>query len=323
VLMHKTDQALAVRALRSAAPYIRMYKGKTFVVKAGGGVFGDVATTRALIEQIGILHYFGVRVVMVHGGGPQLTELAEALGLPIRIVQGRRVTDEKSIDLTAMVLNGLINTRILALCRDLNIDAIGVSGVDAGLVRAHKRPPMKLEGSDETVDFGFVGDIDGIDTTVLRKLLDDGLMPVVSPLSADENGVLLNINADTVAAEIGGALGAEKLILCTGAPGILERLEDPGSLVSFTDLKGLERLKREGCLADGMLPKAKAIEQAIRAGVRRVHVVSYKGPEGILGEVFTNEGTGTLVVADVNALTAAEQQTSTAAQTNPAAYPGA
>ena len=323
MLMHKTDQALAVRALRSAAPYIRMYKGKTFVVKAGGGVFGDVATTRALIEQIGILHYFGVRVVMVHGGGPQLTELAEALGLPIRIVQGRRVTDEKSIDLTAMVLNGLINTRILALCRDLNIDAIGVSGVDAGLVRAHKRPPMKLEGSDETVDFGFVGDIDGIDTTVLRKLLDDGLMPVVSPLSADENGVLLNINADTVAAEIGGALGAEKLILCTGAPGILERLEDPGSLVSFTDLKGLERLKREGCLADGMLPKAKAIEQAIRAGVRRVHVVSYKGPEGILGEVFTNEGTGTLVVADVNALTAAEQQTSTAAQTNPAAYPGA
>jgi acetylglutamate kinase len=321
VLMHKADQALAVRALRSAAPYIRMYKGKTFVVKAGGGVFGDPASTRALIEQIGILHYFGVRVVMVHGGGPQLTELAGALGLPTRMVQGRRVTDEKSIDLTAMVLNGLINTRILALCRNLNIDAIGVSGVDAGLVRAHRRPPVKLDGSDEAVDFGFVGDIDGIDTTVLRKLLDDGLMPVVSPLSADENGVLLNINADTVAAEIGGALGAEKLILCTAAPGILERLEDPGSLVSFTDLKGLERLKREGCLADGMLPKAKAIEQAIRSGVRRVHVVSYKAPEGILGEVFTNEGTGTLVVADVNALTAAEQQVSPAARANPAAYP--
>jgi acetylglutamate kinase len=309
VLMHKADQAIAVRALKSAAPYIRLYKGKTFVVKAGGGVFGDVATTRTLIEQIGILHYFGVRVVLVHGGGPQLTELAEALGVPTRIVQGRRITDERSIDVTAMVLNGLINTRILALCRDLNIDAVGLSGVDAGLVRAHKRPPVKLDDSGETVDFGYVGDIDGVDTTVLRKLLDSALMPVVSPLSADENGVLLNINADTVAAEIGAALGAEKLILCTGAPGILERVNDPGSLISFTDLRGLERLRREGCITDGMLPKAAAIETAIRGGVRRVHVVSYQAPEGILGEVFTNEGTGTMIVADVTGLSAAEQKT--------------
>jgi acetylglutamate kinase len=307
VLMHKADQAIAVRALKSAAPYIRLYKGKTFVVKAGGGVFGDLATTRTLIEQIGILHNFGVRVVLVHGGGPQLTELAEALGVPTRIVQGRRITDERSIDVTAMVLNGLINTRILALCRDLNIDAVGLSGVDAGLVRAHKRPPVKLDESGETVDFGFVGDIDGVDTAVIRKLLDSALMPVVSPLSADENGVLLNINADTVAAEIGAALGAEKLILCTGAPGILERVDDPGSLISYTDLPGLERLRRERRITDGMLPKVAAIENAIRGGVRRVHVVSYQAPEGILGEVFTNEGTGTLIVAHVNALTAAEQ----------------
>jgi len=308
VLMHKADQAIAVRALKSAAPYIRLYKGKTFVVKAGGGVFGDIATTRSFIEQIGILHNFGVRVVLVHGGGPQLTQLAEALGVPTRIVQGRRITDERSIDVTAMVLNGLINTRILALCRDLNIDAVGLSGVDAGLVRAHKRPPVKLDDSDETVDFGYVGDIDGVDTTVIRKLLDSALMPVVSPLSADENGVLLNINADTVAAEIGAALGAEKLILCTGAPGILERLDDPGSLISYTDLAGLERLRREARITEGMLPKVAAIETAIRGGVRRVHVVSYQAPEGILGEVFTNEGTGTLIVDHVNALTAAEQK---------------
>jgi acetylglutamate kinase len=323
LLIPKSDQALAIRALRSAAPYIRLYKGKTFVVKAGGGVFGDAASTRALIEQIGILHCFGVRVVMVHGGGPQLTALSDALGVQTRIVHGRRVTDERSIDLTAMVLSGLINTRILALCRELNIDAIGVSGVDAGLVRAHKRPPSRIDGSDEPVDFGFVGDIDFIDTTVIRKLLDNGLMPVVSPLSADENGVLLNINADTVAAEIGAALGAEKLILCTGTPGILERVDDPGSLISYTDLRGLERLRVEGCILDGMLPKAKAIETAIRGGVRRVHVVSYKAPEGILGEVFTNEGTGTLIVADVNALSAAEQQVSDAARSNPAAFQGA
>ncbi|MGH8328072.1 MAG: acetylglutamate kinase, partial [Steroidobacteraceae bacterium] len=203
--MLKTDQALAVRALRSAVPYIRMYKGKVFVVKAGGGVFGDEAATRTLMEQIGILHYFGVRVVLVHGGGPQLTEFADALGVPARIVQGRRITDAKSVELTAMVLNGLINTRILALCRELDIEAIGVSGVDAGLIHAHKRPPLRLEGSEETVDFGFVGDIDAIDASVITKLLDGGLMPVVSPLSADRHGVLLNINADTVAAALGAA----------------------------------------------------------------------------------------------------------------------
>ena len=307
MIMHRPDPAAAIRSLRSAAPYIRMYKGKTFVVKAGGGVFADAAAVRGLIEQIAILHYFGVRVVFVHGGGPQLTEITEQLGVPTRMVQGRRVTDQKAIDATSMVLNGLINTKLLALCREMNIDAVGISGVDAGLIRAHKRAPVRLD-SGETVDYGFVGDIDGIDTTVLTKLLDNGLMPVVSPLSADENGTLLNINGDTVAAAIGAALSAEKLMLCTGAPGILERVDDPTSIISYTDLAGLKRLREEKKIADGMLPKAKAIEDAIRGGVRRVHVMSYKSPEGILAEVFTNEGAGTLIVADVNALSPAEQQ---------------
>lgn len=305
-MMDRNDQALAIRALRRAAPYIRMYKGRTFVVKAGGGVFASEESTRVLIEQIGILHYFGVRVVLVHGGGPQLTETADALGVETRMVQGRRVTDGKAIDVSAMVLNGLINTRVLAMCRELEINAVGVSGVDAGLVLAHRRPPVKLKDG-ETVDYGFVGDIDRIDGSVLSRLLDNGFMPVVSPLSADERGTLLNINADTVAAAIGSSLAAEKLILCTGAPGILERVEDPGSLISYTDLAGLERLRESGSLQDGMLPKAKAIEGALRGGVRRVHVVSYTSPEGILGEVFTNEGTGTLIVEDIKALSPAEQ----------------
>jgi acetylglutamate kinase len=307
VIMHRTDQTAAIRALRSAAPYIRMYKGKTFVIKAGGGVFGNAALTQSLIEQISILHYMGVRVVMVHGGGPQVTEVSDAMGVKTQMVQGRRVTDEKSIEVTSMVLNGLINTRILAICRELDVQAVGISGVDAGLVQAHKRKPMKLEGGTELVDYGLVGDIDRIDTTAIRNLLDSGYLPVISPLSADEHGVLLNINADTVAAAIGAALGAEKLILCTGAPGILERREDPGSLISYTDLEGLQRLREAGSISDGMLPKTRAIENAIKGGVRRVHVVSYSSPEGILGEVFTNEGTGTLIVADIDALPAHEQ----------------
>jgi acetylglutamate kinase len=302
----RTDPSVAIRALRSAAPYIRMYKGKVFVIKASGGVFGDAESTRALIEQVAILHQVGIRVVLVHGGGPQLTQIQESLGIKPRIVAGRRVTDEKSIEVTSMVLNGLVNTQILGICRELAISAVGVSGVDAGLVRAHKRPPVKVEG--EVVDYGFVGDIDLIDAKVLQQLLDDGQMPVVSPVSADDKGQLLNINADTVAAAIGAALKAEKLMLCTGAPGILESVDDPRSIISYTDLAGLQKLKEQGSLKDGMLPKAKAIEDAIRGGVRRVHVTSYKSQDGILAEVFTNEGTGTLVVENVSALSPAEQQ---------------
>ena len=306
MIVHRSDKSQAIRALRSASPYIRMYKGKIFVIKAGGAVFGDQTATRALIEQIAILHYLGIRVIMVHGGGPQLTQITEAMGVPTRMVQGRRVTDEQSIDATSMVLNGLINTRLLAMCRELDIEAVGVSGVDAGLIKAHRRPPVQVDS--ELVDYGFVGDIDLVDGSVLRKLLDNGLMPVVSPLSADENGQLLNINADTVAAAIGAALGAEKLILCTGAPGILENVDDPRSVISYTDLKGLDAMRASGAIKDGMLPKAKAIESAIRGGVHRVHVISYDAPDSILAEVFTNEGTGTLIVSDVNALTPAEQQ---------------
>jgi acetylglutamate kinase len=306
MIMQSPEKSAAIRALRSAAPYIRLYKGKTFVIKAGGAVFGDAVATRALIEQIAILHYLGIKVVMVHGGGPQLTQVTEAMGVPTRMVQGRRVTDEKAIDTTSMVLNGLINTKLLAICREMDMDAVGVSGVDAGLIKAHKRGPVTIEG--EVVDFGLVGDIDLVDHSVLKKLLDNGLMPVVSPLSADDKGQLLNINADTVASAIGAALGAEKLILCTGAPGILENVADPGSVISYTDLKGLDKLRASGAIKDGMLPKAKAIEEAIRGGVRRVHVISYDAPDSILTEVFTNEGMGTLIVNDVNALSAAETQ---------------
>jgi acetylglutamate kinase len=309
MIMSRPDPSIAVRALKSAAPYIRMYKNKVFVIKAGGAVFADEASTRGLIEQVAILHQVGIRTVLVHGGGPQLDQLQATLGIDTQMVHGRRVTDQKSIDLTAMALNGSINTRILAICRGLDIEAIGLSGVDAGLIRAHRRPPVSMGGgSGETVDYGFVGDIDSVNSAVITKLLDNGLMPVVSPLSADSSGTLLNINADTVAAAIGGALSAEKLVLCTGAHGILENVNDPTSVISYTDIAGLKRLNDQGSLQGGMLPKADAIQAAIRGGVRRVHIISYKTPDSLLAEIFTNEGTGTMVVANLNALSPAEQQ---------------
>ncbi len=302
----KNDRAIVVSALKHAAPYIRLFKGKVFVIKAGGEVFADAEKSCALIEQVGILHQVGVRVVLVHGGGPQSTELASALGLDTTFIDGRRVTDGDSLDVATMVLNGKINTRILATCRDLQIPAVGISGVDAGLIRAHKRPPVERDG-DSSIDYGFVGDIDSVNADVLTTQLDNGLMPVVSPLSCDESGTILNINADTVAAAIAAELNAEKLILATGAAGILEDVNDPGSLISYIDRAALQKLRDSGKLADGMLPKAAAIDAAIANGVQRVHVISSKVADSILLEVFTNEGTGTLVVDDIDALTLAEQ----------------
>ncbi len=307
MIKNRTDPSVAVSALRRAAPYIRMYCGKVFLIKMSGGLFADAALMRGVFEQIFILLQVGIRVVVVHGGGKQLTDTQSALGIKAQMVAGRRVTDAKSITVTSMVLNGLINTQILALCRELGINAVGVSGVDAGLIRASRRPSVEVEG--KTVDYGFVGDINQVDPTVLLRLLEDGVMPVISPLSADAHGTLLNINADTVASAIAAALKAEKMIICAEPAGIMESIDDPQSLVSYTDLDGLARLRMRGCLKDGVLPKAKAIEDALRGGVGRVHITSYKSPDTILAEVFTNEGTGTMIVADIKALSKAEQAT--------------
>ncbi len=307
MLQNPQNREIVVAALRHAAPYMRLYRRKIFVIKAGGEVFADPGSARALIEQLAILHQVGIHTVLVHGGGPQNTQLAEALGIETRMVEGRRVTDRRTLDVATMVLNGQINTQIVAACRQLELPAIGMSGVDAGLIRARKRPPVSVAGQSTPVDYGFVGDIERIDPDVLRTQLEGGLLPVVSPLSADVDGTLLNINADTVAAALASALGATKLVLATGAPGILEDRANPSSLVSYVDLAGLERLEKNGSLADGMLPKARAIAAAIRGGVPRVHVISYKVPDSLLLEVFTNEGTGTLVVENINTLSKEEK----------------
>jgi len=307
--MQSHDRDVVVSALKHAAPYIRLYKKKVFVLKAGGEVFASDEATVHLLEQVALLHQVGIRVVLVHGGGPQSTELAKALGVPTQMVGGRRVTDRQTLDVTTMVLNGKVNTRILAACRDLRLPAVGISGIDAGLIRALKRPPVEVEGHHGgPVDFGFVGDIVGVDTDVIRAQLDNGMVPVVSPLSADDKGIVLNINADTVAAALATALGASKLILTMGAPGILEDRHDPSSLVSYLDLEDLQELRANGSLAEGMLPKARAIEAAINGGVPRVHLISYRIPDSLLLEIFTNEGTGTLVVSDTDTLTPEEQE---------------
>ncbi len=298
------DQSIAVRAIKHAIPYIRLYKGGTFVIKAGGAVLGSSATTREFVDQVATLHQLGIRTVVVHGGGPQSDALSHALGITPHFVEGRRITDEKSLELSAMVLNGSLNTQLLAHCRDVGIKAIGMSGVDAGLVRAVRRPPVEVGvGTDATtVDYGHVGDILSVDTSTVEQLLQDGIVPIISPLSADDSGGILNINADTVAAEIAISLQAEKLILVSSPAGLLADPNDASSLISYLDLEELNECERSGQIAGGMLPKIAATRKALTGGVTRVHMISFKIPDSLLLEVFTNEGSGTLIVKDRTAL---------------------
>ncbi len=302
------DRNATMDALKRALPYIRLYKGRTFVVKMGGAVCGDAAGLRSIAEQVSILRELGVRIVIVHGGGPQTTALSSKLGIETLFVDGRRVTDEKTLEVAVMTMNGAINTAILAAARAAGLPTVGVSGVDAGLIRARRRPPrVKIAGEVRTtVDFGHVGDIVTVDASVLTRLLDAGYVPVVSPLTADDQGNILNVNADTVAATLAREMGAEKLVFLQEAPGILEDKNDPSSLISYTDVRGLNTLLERGALDAGMLPKANAAKEALYGGVKRVHVIG-GGPDSLLVEIFTNEGAGTLIVMEMRDLLPAEQ----------------
>jgi len=299
------QRAAEVTALKHALPYLRMFQGKTFVVKAGGGALDSEPALRSLVEQVGALHQLGVRLVLVHGGGTQSTELLRSLGAEPRFVAGRRVTDDQALRAVTMILNGTVNTGLLAAFRAAGLPALGISGVDAGLLRAKRRPAVTIDG--QSVDYGHVGDLIGADASVIERLHAAGFLPVVSPLAADDSGALLNVNADSAAAALAIALRAEKLVLLTDAPGILEDPADPRTLLSTTDLPGLRWLRETGALRDGMVPKADALEAALRGGVPRAHVISYRTPDSLLTEIFTNEGSGTLVVADLAVLSAAEK----------------
>ncbi|MEE4186172.1 MAG: acetylglutamate kinase [Gammaproteobacteria bacterium] len=298
------ERDIVVAALRHAAPYIRLYKHKLFVIKAGGELFLDARKTAALLEQMAILHQVGVQLLLVHGAGPQSTQRAASQGLTTTMIEGRRVTDAATLAVSEAV-NREIGAEIAATCANYGLETEPMLGA-AGPVQAKQRAPVEVAGQG-LVDYGFVGDITGIDTEQVAAALRAGKIPVIGPLGAAPDGTLLNINADTIAASLAAALQAEKLILATGAPGILEDINDPHSLVSYIDLAGLNQLRAAGALADGMLPKAKAIERAIEGGVKRVHVISFALPDSLLLEIFTNEGTGTLVVRSIAALTPEEQ----------------
>lgn len=287
---------------RRAAMYMRLYRGQTFVVKCGGEAILRPEDLTHLLEQIAVLHQLGIGVVLIHGGGVQATELAQRLGAQSQFIKGRRVTDAGMLEAVTLALNGQTRTQLLAASRALGLPAVGLSGIDAGLVEATKRPATK------DADFGFVGDIESVDPEAIELLLESDFVPIVSPLCADSQGQVLNVNADTFASAIAVALGAAKLILVTGVRGILRELSDPNSLISHLTLDELEQLEKDGVLAGGMLPKADSIGKALQGGVPRVHVIGFEFADSLLTEVFTNEGCGTLIVPEEAELTADEAE---------------
>jgi acetylglutamate kinase len=275
--------------LKQAIPYIRMYKGKVFVVKVGGRIVGRRDLLDSLIEDVCLLEQVGVEIVLVHGGGPQATEMSKKLGLEPEIIAGRRVTDAKTLEVAKMVYGGSLNIDILSSFRTHHSPAVGVSGVDGDLITARKRPKGE-------VDYGFVGDIEKVNPKVLHHLLEGGMTPVVSCLGADAEGMILNINADSVAEAIARSLGAEKLVVVTDTEGVLKNVSEPSSLVSYADIDEIEQLKSAGSLTGGMLPKVDACVRALKGGVRRTHIINGTKPGALLREIFTNAGCGTMIV---------------------------
>ena len=287
--------------LREALPYIRRFKGKTFVVKMSGKVTEDEATLASLAEELALLHQVGIRVTVVHGGGKQLTELAEQLGVEQTIIDGRRVTNDATLDMAKMIFAGKINTDILAALRRRRVEAVGLSGVDGNIVHAERRPPKlvvnRRTGEREHVDFGHVGDVLEINDRLLRVLLDHDYLPVVSSLGADAEGRVFNINADTIAAEIAVRLGAEKLVMLSDVDGIYLRPGDESSKLSRLTCEGVLALISEGVATGGMIPKLQNIADTLARGVRSAHIIDGSARNTILSEVFTDEGTGTMNVA--------------------------
>jgi acetylglutamate kinase len=293
------DSSKGITGLKGALRYVRAYRDHIFVVKLGGDVLSDRHVLDQVAAQLALLASLSIRIVVVHGGGTQATALSRRLGREPEMVAGRRVTDDDALDVVKMVYRGLLNTELVSALRRHGVQAVGLSGVDGDLVAAHRRPPVTVvddAGTERTVDFGHVGDVDGADPRVLTTLLDARFVPVVSSLAGDAEGEVYNVNADTVAETLATALRAHKLIFLTGAPGVLRDRNDPSTLVAFADPDDLAGLIERGALAGGMRPKVEACIRAATGGVERTHIIDGRVPDALLLEVFTGAGCGTMIV---------------------------
>ncbi len=287
--------------LREALPYIQRFKGKTFVVKLSGKVTEEPENLLSLAEELALIHQVGIRVCVVHGGGKQLSELASKMGVQQTIINGRRVTDDATLDMAKMIFAGKINTDILAALRNRGTQAVGLSGVDGGIVhavqRASKEVLNRATGEREQVDWGHVGDVVEINARLLHVLLDQDYLPVVSSLGADTEGRVFNINADTIAAEVAVSLQAEKLIILSDVEGIYLHPGEPETKLSRLTADEAEGLIRDQVATGGMIPKLQNIVELLRRGDRSAHIINGALRNMLLAEIFTDEGTGTMIVA--------------------------
>jgi len=293
------DTSKGIAGLKGALRYVRAYRDHVFVIKLGGDVLADAEALDRVAAQLGLLSSLSIRVVVVHGGGPQASALLRRLGTEPVMIAGRRVTDDAALEVAKMVYAGVLNVNLLAALREHEVQAVGLSGVDADLITARRRPLVNVvddAGVTREVDFGHVGDIDRVDARVLATLLDGRFVPVVASLAGDADGNVYNVNADTVAESLAVALKAQKLIFLTGAPGVLRDRTDPSTLVTFADPDDLEGLMASGSLAGGMRPKVEACIRAATGGVERTHIIDGRAPDSILLEVFTGAGCGTMIV---------------------------
>jgi len=283
-----TAAADRAATLVEALPYIRRFADQVVVVKYGGNALAGASDVDALAlfaQDIVLMRQVGMRPVVVHGGGPQISELMGRLGKQSEFRNGLRVTDGETVDIVRMVLIGQVNPQLVAAINVHGPLAVGVSGEDAGLIRAVAR----------NADLGFVGDVESINPTILNALLDDEFIPVVATIGTNPEGQAFNINADTVAGAIAEALGAEKLVYLTDIEGLRREIDDPASLIRQTTPDELERLMADGTIAGGMIPKVESCVHAVRSGVRRAHILDGRIAHVLLLEIFTDEGIGTMV----------------------------
>ena len=271
--------------LAEALPYIREFSGRTVVIKYGGSAMEEPALARLFAQDVVLMRLVGMNPVVVHGGGPQISDLMRRLGKEPEFVDGLRVTDAETVDIVRMALVGKVNREIVAELNRHGSYAVGLSGEDAGLITVAMR--------DERL--GFVGDVQSIDASIIERLVREELIPVVATIGLDDEGQAYNINADTVAGAIAVALDAEKLVYLTNVAGLYADYGDEGSLISNIDIKGLDALERDGKLSEGMIPKIHSCRDALAQGVRRAHVLDGRIPHALLLEFFTKEGIGTMI----------------------------
>jgi acetylglutamate kinase len=283
--------------LIEALPYIREFHDSIMVIKVGGHAMVDTKIMEDIVKDVVLLRYVGIHPIIVHGGGPEITQKMEIMGKKSEFVAGLRITDDETLEIARMVLVGNINTRIVSLIGLNGGKGLGLSGKDGQLIMAKKKALQRIiyEGKEHEVDLGWVGDVELINPEILIMAAGKGYIPVIAPIAVDENGNSLNINADTVAGDIAVAMRAKKLILMTDVPGVLQKTGDESSRISRIQIDTVDNLIQEGIISGGMIPKVRSAAHGVKRGVEKVHIIDGSKSHSILLELFTDMGIGTMI----------------------------